>query len=37
MGEQEDGSSLPDKDTGKNPTAVALGKLSGANSGKTKV
>lgn len=33
MGEQWDGSPLPDKDKGKNPAAVALGKLGGAKGG----
>ena len=33
IGEQMDGSPLPDKDAGKNPAAVALGKLGGAKGG----
>lgn len=33
IGEQWDGSQLPDKDAGKNPAAVALGKLGGAKGG----
>ena len=33
IGEQWDGSPLPDKDVGKNPAAVALGKLGGAKGG----
>ncbi len=33
IGEQWDGSPLPDKDAGKNPAAVALGKLGGAKGG----
>jgi hypothetical protein len=33
IGEQWDGSPLPDKDKGKNPAAVALGKLGGAKGG----
>jgi hypothetical protein len=33
IGEQWDGSPLPDKDSGKNPAAVALGKLGGAKGG----
>lgn len=33
IGEQLDGSPLPDKDAGKNPAAVALGKLGGAKGG----
>jgi hypothetical protein len=33
IGERLDGSPLPDKDAGKNPAAVALGKLGGAKGG----
>lgn len=33
IGERWDGSPLPDKDKGKNPAAVALGKLGGAKGG----
>lgn len=33
IGERMDGSPLPDKDAGKNPAAVALGKLGGAKGG----
>jgi hypothetical protein len=33
IGEQWDGSPLPDKDEGKNPHAVALGRLGGAKGG----
>lgn len=33
IGEQWDGSPLPDKNEGKNPHAVALGKLGGAKGG----
>jgi len=33
IGEQWDGSPLADKDAGKNPAAVALGKLGGAKGG----
>jgi hypothetical protein len=33
IGEQWEGSPLPDKDAGKNPAAVALGKLGGAKGG----
>jgi hypothetical protein len=33
IGEQWDGSPLPDKNAGKNPAAVALGKLGGAKGG----
>jgi hypothetical protein len=33
IGEQWDGSPLADKDKGKNPAAVALGKLGGAKGG----
>jgi hypothetical protein len=33
IGEKLDGSSLPDPDEGKNPAAVALGKLGGAKGG----
>ena len=33
IGEKLDGSPLPAKDTGKNPAAVALGKLGGAKGG----
>lgn len=33
IGEHLDGSPLPDKDAGKNPAAVALGKLGGAKGG----
>jgi hypothetical protein len=34
IGEQWDGSPLPNKHKGKNPAAVALGKLGGAKGGK---
>lgn len=34
--ERWDGSPLPDKDKGKNPAAVALGKLGGAKGGKAR-
>jgi hypothetical protein len=34
IGEQLDGSPLPDKNKGKNPAAVALGKLGGAKGGR---
>jgi hypothetical protein len=33
IGEKWDGAPLPDKDAGKNPAAVALGKLGGAKGG----
>jgi hypothetical protein len=33
IGEQMDGAPLPDKNAGKNPAAVALGKLGGAKGG----
>jgi hypothetical protein len=33
IGEQWDGSPLPDDNAGKNPAAVALGKLGGAKGG----
>jgi hypothetical protein len=33
IGEQMDGSPLPDPNVGKNPAAVALGKLGGAKGG----
>jgi hypothetical protein len=33
IGERLDGSPLPEKDAGKNPAAVALGKLGGAKGG----
>jgi hypothetical protein len=33
IGERLDGSPLPDKNAGKNPAAVALGKLGGAKGG----
>lgn len=33
IGERLDGSPLPNKDAGKNPAAVALGKLGGAKGG----
>jgi len=36
IGEQWDGSPLPDKDSGKNPAAVALGKLGGSKGGKAR-
>lgn len=36
IGERLDGSPLPDKDAGKNPHAVALGKLGGAKGGKAR-
>ena len=36
IGEQWDGSPLPDTNTGKNPAAVALGKLGGAKGGKAR-
>jgi len=36
IGEHLDGSPLPDKDAGKNPAAVALGKLGGAKGGKAR-
>ena len=36
IGEQWDGSPLPDKAAGKNPAAVALGKLGGAKGGKAR-
>ena len=36
IGEKLDGSPLPDPDAGKNPHAVALGKLGGAKGGKAR-
>ena len=36
IGEQWDGSPLLDKDAGKNPAAVALGRLGGAKGGKAR-
>ena len=36
IGEKLDGSPLPDKDEGKNPAAVALGRLGGAKGGKAR-
>lgn len=36
IGERLDGSPLPDKDAGKNPAAVALGKLGGSKGGKAR-
>ena len=36
IGEQLDGSPLKDPDAGKNPAAVALGKLGGAKGGKAR-
>ena len=36
IGEQLDGSPLEDPDEGKNPAAVALGKLGGAKGGKAR-
>lgn len=36
IGEKLDGSPLEDKDKGKNPAAVALGKLGGAKGGKAR-
>jgi hypothetical protein len=36
IGEQLDGSPLPDKDAGKNPHAVALGRLGGKKGGKAR-
>lgn len=36
IGEKMDGSPLPDKDAGKNPAAVALGRLGGAKGGKAR-
>ena len=36
IGEQMDGSPLEDPDAGKNPAAVALGKLGGAKGGKAR-
>ena len=36
IGETLDGKPLPDKDAGKNPAAVALGRLGGAKSGKAR-
>lgn len=33
IGEQMDGSPLPDRNAGKNPAAVALGRLGGAKGG----
>jgi hypothetical protein len=36
IGEQMDGTPLPDPDAGKNPAAVALGKLGGAKGGRAR-
>ena len=36
IGETLDGKPLPDKDAGKNPAAVALGKLGGAKGGRAR-
>lgn len=36
IGERLDGSPLPDKDAGKNPAAVALGRLGGMKGGKAR-
>ncbi len=36
IGERLDGSPLPEPDAGKNPAAVALGKLGGAKGGKAR-
>jgi hypothetical protein len=36
IGEHLDGTPLPDPDAGKNPSAVALGKLGGAKGGKAR-
>jgi hypothetical protein len=36
IGEKMDGTPLPDPDAGKNPAAVALGKLGGAKGGKAR-
>ncbi len=36
IGEQWDGSPLPEKDAGKNPAAVALGRLGGQKGGKAR-
>ncbi len=36
IGERLDGSPLPDKDVGKNPAAVALGKLGGPKGGRAR-
>lgn len=36
IGERMDGSPLPDPDAGKNPHAVALGRLGGAKGGKNR-
>jgi hypothetical protein len=36
IGEKLDGSPLPDKDAGKNPAAVALGRLGGPKGGKAR-
>jgi hypothetical protein len=36
IGEKLDGSPLPDKNAGKNPAAVTLGKLGGAKGGKAR-
>lgn len=36
IGEKMDGSPLPDPDAGKNPHAVALGKLGGAKGGQAR-
>jgi hypothetical protein len=36
IGETMDGQPLPDKDAGKNPAAVALGRLGGAKGGRAR-
>ena len=36
IGERMDGSAIPDKDAGKNPAAVALGRLGGMKGGKAR-
>ena len=36
IGQKMDGTPLPDKDAGKNPHAVALGKMGGAKGGKAR-
>lgn len=36
IGEQMDGSPLPDPNAGKNPAAVALGRLGGAKGGRAR-
>jgi hypothetical protein len=36
IGERLDGSPLPDPDAGKNPAAVALGKLGGSKGGRAR-